>query len=296
MADEFCKTTNVQTVEQPNPKKTAAEVRDSLRDGHVKEWTNKPQHGYLARKQQCQQAYNKQATNAWLNDGFMSSHVEGYICAIQEQEIRTRLLIKQRENPESNNKCRYCNSMEESIFHILNSCSHLSTSMYLPVRHNEVAKVIYHELIEMHQNIEKRRNPETITKTSDFEMWWDKKVSVQPTVEHNRPDIVYWNFQEKKCLIIDICVPLDVNVAREEKEKCDRYVILASRLQRLYPQYKYEIVPIVIGSTGYVSNNLQKYIEQCGFDKKKATSIIPMLQRKALRGSLKVVKTAMKLK
>ena len=97
-------------------------------------------------------------------------------------------------------------------------------------------------------------------------------------------------------MIIDICVPLDVNVAKEEKEKCDRYVILASRLQRLYPQYKYEIVPIVIGSTGYVSNNLQKHIEQCGFDEKKATSIIPMLQRKALRGSLKIVKTAMKLK
>ena len=98
------------------------------------------------------------------------------------------------------------------------------------------------------------------------------------------------------CLIIDICVPLDVNVAREEKEKKDRYILLASRLQRLYPQYKYEIVPIVIGSTGYVSNNLQRCIEQCGFDKKKVTSIVPMLQRKALRGSLKIVKTAMKLK
>ena len=102
--------------------------------------------------------------------------------------------------------------------------------------------------------------------------------------------------KENLCLIIDICVPLDVNVAREEKEKSDRYVILASRLQRLYPQYKYEIVPIVIGSTGYVSNNIQKYLEQCGFDKKKTISIVPMLQRKALRGSLKIVKTAMKLK
>ena len=97
-------------------------------------------------------------------------------------------------------------------------------------------------------------------------------------------------------MIIDICVPLDVNVAREEKEKCDRYVILASRLQRLYPQYTYEVVPIVVGSTGFVSTNLLKHIEQCGFEKEKSISIIPMLQRKALRGSLKIVKTAMKLK
>ena len=296
MAEEFCRATNVTIEEEPNPKKTSGEVRDSLREGHVKAWTEKPQHGYLPRKQQQQETYNKQATNAWLNDGFMSSHVEGYICAIQEQEIRTRQLIQQRENPESNIKCRYCKTMDESIFHILNSCSYLSTSMYLPVRHNEVAKVIYHELVEKHQRMETRKRPDSIIRTTQFELWWDKKVAVQPTVEHNRPDIVYWNFHEKVCLIIDICVPLDVNVAKEEKEKSDRYVLLASRLQRLYPQYKYEIVPIVIGSTGYVSNNLQKYIEQCGFDKQKAMSIVPMLQRKALRGSLKIVKTAMKLK
>ena len=296
METEFCEATNVKIEEEPNPKKVSGGVRDSLKEGHVKAWTEKPQYGYLPRKQQSQTEYDKQASNAWLNDGFMSSHVEGYLCAIQEQEIRTRQLIQQRENPETNAKCRYCNAMDESIFHILNSCSHLSTSMYLPVRHNEVAKVIYHELVGDHSNINKGKNPETITKTSNFEIWWDKKIKVQPSVEHNRPDIVFWDLLKKKCLIIDICVPLDVNVAREEKEKCDRYVILASRLQRLYPQYTYEVVPIVVGSTGFVSTNLLKHIEQCGFEKEKSVSIIPMLQRKALRGSLKIVKTAMKLK
>ena len=114
--------THTHTHTHTRTQKVSGGVRDSLKEGHVKAWTGKPQHGYVPRKQQSQTDYDKQATNAWLNDRFMSSHVEGYLCAIQEQEIRTRQFIQQRENPETNAKCRYCNAMDESIFHILNSC------------------------------------------------------------------------------------------------------------------------------------------------------------------------------
>ena len=186
--------------------------------------------------------------------------------------------------------------MDESIFHILHSCSYLSTSMYLPVRHNEVAKVVYYGLLNEFDETDVRRTPETITKTTKVEVWWDKKIGVQPPIEHNKPDIVFWDLEQRRCLIIDICVPMDVNVSREEKVKCDKYVLLASRLQRLYPRYTYEIVPIVIGSTGFISKKLPTYLEQCGFEKKKVNSLIPIMQRKALRGSMKIVKTALKLR
>ena len=235
---ELCMATNVKLEEEANPQKTSAEVRKTLKEGHVKTWKEKAQHGYLFRKQETQPGYDKEATNAWLKDKFMPSHIEGYICAIQEQEIRTRLLINKRENAESNPKCRFCKSIDESIFHILNSCSNLSVSMYLPVRHNEVARVIYHELLREHGGIDEiKKKPETTTRSGNIEIWWDKKISVQPPVENNRPDIVLWNLETKKCAIIDICVPMDVNVSREEKEKCDKYLLLSSRLQRLYPQY-----------------------------------------------------------
>ena len=109
----------------------------------------------------------RKKTNAWLNDRFRTSHIEGYICAIQEQEIRTRQLINKRENPEYNPKCRFCKTMDESIFHILNSCSHLSTSMYLPVRHNEVAKVLYYELRNLFEHTENDRKTPEPTFTTD---------------------------------------------------------------------------------------------------------------------------------
>ena len=123
-----------------------------------------------------------------------------------------------------------------------------------------------------------------------------QKISVQPpVVEHNRPDIVLWDLEKKKCKIIDVCVPMDFNVIREEKEKCDKYFILASRLQRLYPHFTYEIIPIVIGSTGLVSKTLINHLENCGLQRERIGPITMMLQRKALLGSLKIVKTAMKM-
>ena len=254
---ELCTATNVTLDETPNPKKTSGDIREVLKSDHARMWKEKVQHGYLMNKQQQQQDYDKEATNGWLNDRFMSSHIEGFICAIQEQEIRTRLLIKKRENPESNPRCRFCKAAEESIFHILNSCSYLSISMYLPVRHNEVAKIIYNELMKKYDIVQDSTTPKPIFRNEKVEIWWDKRIAVQPPIEFNRPDIVMWELKEKKCLIIDVCVPMDVNVKREEKVKRDKYLILASRLNRLYPSYTYEIIPIALGSTGYVPNTLK---------------------------------------
>ena len=101
---------------------------------------------------------------------------------------------------------------------------------------------------------------------------------------------------KKQCTVIDICVHLDVNVAHEEKKKCDKYFILTSRLQRLYPQYNYNIVPIVVGSTGIIPKSMQGHLEKCGIDKDRISPTIRQLQRKALQGSVKIVKTAMKMR
>ena len=100
--------------------------------------------------------------------------------------------------------------------------------------------------------------------------------------------------ETKKCNIIDICVPMDVNVSREEKEKCDKYLLLSSRLQRLYPQYTYNILPKVLGSTGLIPNTLQNHLQNCGIKEDRIGSIIRRLQRKALYGSVKIVKTVMR--
>ena len=140
-----------------------------------------------------------------------------------------------------------------TIHHIIACCPKLSASLYLPVRHNKVAKVIYDAIIDPD------RTPiEEIYTGNDKEIWWDKKVTTIPPLKHNKPDIVYWNKTENKYYIIDIAIGLDINVWKNINLKYDIYMQLSSELKRLYPSFTFEIIPIVLGVTGLVPSRLRK--------------------------------------
>ena len=128
-----------------------------------------------------------------------------------------------------------------------------------------------------------------------IEIWWDTLIKTVPTVPHNKPDIVIWKKNENKRFIIDICVPLDQNIHKQEKMKIDNYTLLTIGLYRLYPNYSYEVVSIVLGATSLVTNFLVTYMSKL-FDKSVSLKIIPKLQQKALIGSMRVIKSALPMK
>ena len=148
---------------------------------------------------------------------------------VQEQEIETKALRKLREKDldkkrNMNTKFRLCHMNEENIFHIIASCPYFSSNLYLNSRHNPIAKNIYEQIV-----MQKSQKEETSLKTikvpppikllDDAEIWWDKPVTAVSKMPHNRPDIVVWDKTNKTCEVIDICVPLDVNVELREKTK-----------------------------------------------------------------------------
>ena len=90
----------------------------------------------------------------------------------------------------------------------------------------------------------------------------------------------------------DICVPRDENVHTQEKRKKALYVQLAVALARMYPNYQYEIVPIVLGATGLVTESLVTNLKELKFTDKSIKDIIPRTQRKALIGSMRIMKAA----
>ena len=273
-------------------------VKDTIKKNHKKTWNNKNQHGFITTHQQNTHDYNKQLSHSWLKRQGTISHTEGFICAIQEQEIRTRSLISKREqpdNPSYDKKCRYCHNHTEDIFHLLCSCSHLSASLYLPVRHDEVAKTVYNAVISKHQKDHRYTLPYPVWSNEYIEIWWDTIIKTVPIVHHNKPDIVVWLKKENKCFIIDICVPLDENVHKQEKIKIDNYTLLKIGLSRLYPNYTYEVVPIVLGATGLVTNSLVNYMSNI-FTKNETLELIQKLQQKALIGSMRIIKSALSMK
>ena len=136
--------------------------------------------------------------------------------------------------------------------------------MYLPLRHNKVANVIY-------QNIEGERNEHRSTKENYYddkiEMWWDTKIKTLTKLEHNRPDIVLWKRNERKYFVIDISVGLDVNVSRNHQAK--------------------------IGATGFIDNYLKVDLEK--LDVVNLKNVTKQCQKLALLGTLRIVKSFMKM-
>ena len=123
--------------------------------------------------------------------------------------------------------------------------------MYLPFRHDKVAYVIFKQMLTSKRD--EKVYVQEFYKNDSIEVWWDTKIKILQKMQHNRPDITVWKFKEKLCFIIDVSIGLDVNVD-EIYELKHSYLPIAAELKRLYEHYKFEVVPIVVGATGLVTN------------------------------------------
>ena len=291
VADELAVCLDIQPNQETN-KKVAKQVKERIKDNHLQAWIKKPQHGYLMRTRLQITDKNESASNTWMKKSTFSSHVEGYLCAIQEEEIFTNALKSKRLKGDVSANCRKCKSSPETIQHVIACCPRLSASMYLPWRHNKVANIIYQNVIPKAD--ERKRQPiQESFSNKDVDIWWDKKITTLKRCEHDKPDIVLWNKVTKKCFVIDICVPLDVNIVKNINMKLDNYLPLTAELKRLYNEYTFEIIPIVVGATGCITNHLAVALKK--LDIPSVNDVILKCQKSALLGTLKIVKSLMKM-
>ena len=258
-----------ESTEQENARQTSKTVSDKIKqklEADKKEkWPKKPQHGYLQAKINNNDSIDHKVSNLWIKEGKFYSHVEGFLFAIQEQEIDSRGLRKMREKNKELRAtmpatCRLRGRNEGTIFDIISSCTYLCRSLYLHLRHNPVAKIIYDQVIAdlsgtEDSNVERYRQSAQVTKMKHIEIWWDYQFTTLTKLSHNRPDIVIWNCDTKVCKIIDICVPLDTNLNLREETKSDSYIPLVDQLQRIYQRYKFTIVPVIAGALGTLPTN-----------------------------------------
>ena len=276
-----------------DPKTASRNIKMKIKGDHLKSWIAKAQHGFLFKTRERITDTDPVKTNFWLTKSSTTSHIEGYICAIQEEEINTRGLQKRRakDDVDDRNKdyrCRVCHQETETIQHVLACCDRLRISLYLPIRHNAVASVLYHQLTKA-----EGKTIQTVFKNENIELWWDVKISTKPSLAHNKPDLLLWRLDEKRAFVIDVVVGLDVNVEKNYKAKLDNYLPLCVEMKKLYPEFSFEVVPIAIGATGLVMKKLSADLEKIGIEKAKVNKCIVLSQKAALFGSVKIVKSAM---
>ena len=97
-----------------------------------------------------------------------------------------------------------------------------------------------------------------------------------------KSDLILVDKKEHKAIIIDVGVPVDVNV--EEKE-IEQYQELKREIERLWKLKKVEVVPVVIGALGCVTKGFEKWIE-----KLEIHSNFGVLQKTALLGTARILR------
>ena len=85
----------------------SSNVKEGTRKEREEKWKRKVTHGYLQKTLSEDETIDMKKTNKWLNL-HLPAHTEGYITAIQEQELDTKETRKRREkHPEKKKRWTY---------------------------------------------------------------------------------------------------------------------------------------------------------------------------------------------
>jgi hypothetical protein len=304
VGQELLSSKNVTEDAEQKPKAISRTFTSLKMKEHEQRYVNKKMHGYFYRKLTSDQNVDLKLSHRRTTASSMTSQFEGYITAIHDQEIPTKYLKHKRQVdagliPTTNNKCRLCKTTIEDVNHVICSCPGMSARYYLPLRHDAVAKYLLKVIIQnnhaemKHQN---KNEPEYVIKIEKTEYWWNLPIKTATKIPHNKPDLLVWDTDQRICTVIEFSCPGDINIVRKTEEKLNTYGPLIRNLQIMYPTYKFQMVPIIVGALGYVAKSLRMYMKQLGFNEKEALNHIRKMQNISAAGTVKICKTFLSFK
>lgn len=253
---------------------------------------NKPLHGRFFREM------DSQATGRsiqWLIGGYLAKSTEAFVCAAQEQALKTRLAESKWDvENEISPLCRVCGEEAETVWHLTSGCKVLAQKEYRR-RHDRMGLRVYWELCRKYDVKSAARwfeeVPDKVRRSKDgrIEIWWDRSVETTQQVESNRPDVVVVDNDLKKWLIVDFAVPSDRNVTSKEQEKIAKYAPLAHQIRKLH-SVSTSIVPIVVGSLGIVTRRLEDGLKELDIP-----DVLGGLQTSAIIGTTNILRKVLNL-
>ena len=137
---------------------------------------------------------------------------------------------------------------------------------------------------------------EFIKKIGDKEYWWNISIKIATKIPHKKPDLVIWDKENKMCSIVEFSCPADINITQKVNDKINVYGLLIRNLQIMYPKYKFNMIPIIVGALGYIPKCLTSYLQDLGFDGNEATVHIMKMQNVVACGTVKICKTFLRFK
>ena len=254
-------------------------------------WKNNKRAGLFF--QETQKNYiDQKGSFLWLQNGILTFNEERLMMAAQDQGLMTNGL-KKVCGLTADDKCRFCHTETESPSHLMSGCKILLADGHYTKRHNRICRYLHWKILnDRGIPTEKvwQHEPEPVTANEDVTVFYDKIIPSGRFIESGavKPDLVVWDQKKRTALIIDVCVPNDLGINRAEREKVTKYQDLKYALKESWNLSSVEVIPVVVGATGLMKDNLQGYLD-----------IIPgkpqrhEVQEAAVRGTISILKRAL---
>ena len=211
------------------------------------------------------QLISEEDTFLWLSKGDLKAETESEVVAAQDQALNTNYYGTKILNTEMNSKCRLCQQSDETIDHIISACPILATEQYVKRRVKVSAQLHFNICKEIGGQLDKKHWYEHIPKSVEKNqcgkmiILWNQQVQTDRTIPNNKPDIIIRDNEKGTCILIDVAIPGDRNVIKNEAEKILKYKDLTIEIQRMW-NVKTRVIPVIIGATGTISKSFRKYV------------------------------------
>ena len=243
--------------------------------------------------EETQKSYiDTQGSFQWIQNGEMKFDEERLLFAAQDQGLTTNGFLKMC-GLRQDDKCRFCHTSTESTSHLVSGCQTLLADGHYTRRHNKVCTYL-HWAICKDRNIPIQdvwlHTPQPVTATEDVTIFYDKVIPAGRFIENGaiKPDIVFWDRKARSALIIDVSVPNDFGINRAEREKVTKYQDLKNALKDEWELKEIAVIPVIVGATGIMKDNLQSYLDNIPGKPDKY-----QVQIAAIRGTVSLLKRAL---
>jgi len=253
---------------------------------HMELWKGKALHGQF-----CHQVLpyvDHRWQWSWLKSANLLKETEGFLMAAQEQALTTNIMKSQILHLPVSSLCHLCHSADESIDHLISSCTFLVQSHYKK-RHDVVASYIHWKLsnnagFDVVKNWW-QHHPDSVLENDVCRILWDYTIFTGSSLAHNRPDITYMIKGENKTMFIEVAVPGDSRISHKMVEKKERYADLCILINKLW-RTSATVVPIVIGALGSIPLGLVSELELLGLH----PSTVSILQKAVLLSTARTLR------
>ena len=180
-------------------------------------------------------------------------------------------------------------------------------------RHNDVARNIHYALCKKYglKPVHYTQVVPGVLENGAAILYWDQNLVTTTKLAHNKPDIALFDKLENRMYIIEVSVAWYSRISAAEHLKYRRYAMNSERAENEWQASldptaqvglnlatelqkdrgcRVDVLPIVVGSCGEVSNSLHSHIEALGFKGASVDVLIERLTRSAVIGTHHIIK------